>query len=110
MKYDHHWKHQGINIKEGDYILAVNGRNLDPAIDPYAMFEGLAGKAVALRVNSKPTFEGSREVIIKTSATAGRGKTSSPRMDRRQPQKSRRAFRRETRLYVYAQYRYAGAD
>ncbi len=56
----------GINIKEGDYILSVNGRNLDPAIDPYAMFEGLAGKAVALRVNSKPSFEGSREVIIKT--------------------------------------------
>lgn len=56
----------GINVKEGDYILAVNGRSLDPNLDPYAMFEGLAGKAVALRVNSKPTFEGSREVIIKT--------------------------------------------
>jgi tricorn protease len=56
----------GINVKEGDYIISVNGRALDPAIDPYAMFEGLAGKAVALRVNSKPSFEGSREVIIKT--------------------------------------------
>ena len=56
----------GVNIKEGDYILAVNGRTLDPNLDPYAMFEGLAGKAVALRVNSKPTLEGSREVIIKT--------------------------------------------
>jgi tricorn protease len=56
----------GINVKEGDYILSVNGRPLDVAIDPYAMFEGLAGKAVALRVNSKPTLEGSREVVIKT--------------------------------------------
>jgi len=56
----------GVNIKEGDYILSVNGRALDPNIDPYAMFEGLAGKAVALRVNSKPSFEGSKEVIIKT--------------------------------------------
>ncbi len=56
----------GISVKEGDYILSVNGRVLDPAIDPYAMFEGLAGKAVALRVNSKPTLEGSKEVIIKT--------------------------------------------
>jgi tricorn protease len=56
----------GVNVKEGDYILSVNGRTLDPKIDPYAMFEGLAGKAVALRINSNPTFEGSREVIIKT--------------------------------------------
>lgn len=56
----------GVNVKEGEYILAVNGRELDPAIDPYAMFEGLAGKAVALRVNSKPSLDGSREVIIKT--------------------------------------------
>ncbi len=56
----------GINVKEGDYIISVNGRELDPSIDPYAMFEGLAGKAVALRVNSKPAAEGSREVIIMT--------------------------------------------
>ncbi len=56
----------GVNVKEGDYILSVNGRTLDTGLDPYAMFEGLAGKAVALRVNSKPSFDGSREVIIKT--------------------------------------------
>lgn len=56
----------GVNVKEGDYILSVNGRALDTDIDPYAMFDGLAGKAVALRVNSKPTLEGSREVIVKT--------------------------------------------
>ncbi len=56
----------GVNVKEGDYIISVNGRPLDVAIDPYAMFEGLAGKAVALRVNSKPGAAGSREVIIKT--------------------------------------------
>ena len=56
----------GINVKEGDYILSVNGRKLDPGMDPYAMFEGLAGKAVALRVNNQPTLEGSKEVIIKT--------------------------------------------
>ncbi|MDB5231117.1 MAG: Periplasmic protease [Chitinophagaceae bacterium] len=56
----------GVNIKEGDYILSVNGRTLDTNLDPYAMFEGLSGKAVALRVNSKPVLEGAREVIVKT--------------------------------------------
>ncbi|MGZ3846061.1 MAG: S41 family peptidase [Flavisolibacter sp.] len=56
----------GVNVREGEYILSVNGRKLDPALDPYAMFEGLSGKAVALRVNSKASMEGSREVIVKT--------------------------------------------
>jgi tricorn protease len=56
----------GVNVKEGEYILSVNGRKLDTDLDPYSMFEGLSGKAVALRVNSKPTLEGSREVIVKT--------------------------------------------
>jgi tricorn protease len=69
-KWDHEVRSpfdvSGINVKEGDYILSVNGRQLDPNIDPYAMFEGFAGKAVALRVNSKPSLEGSREVVIKT--------------------------------------------
>jgi len=56
----------GVNVKEGEYILSVNGRKLDTDLDPYSMFEGLSGKAVSLRVNSKPTLEGSREVIVKT--------------------------------------------
>jgi tricorn protease len=56
----------GVNVKEGDYILSVNGRELKEGIDPYAPFEGLAGKAVALRVNDKPGTEGSRMVVVKT--------------------------------------------
>ena len=64
----------GVNIKEGEYILSVNGRKLDPGMDPYAMFEGLSGKAVALRVNSKPTLTGSREVVVKTLTPAEEGR------------------------------------
>jgi tricorn protease len=56
----------GVNVKEGDYILSVNGRELSMNMDPYAAFEGLSGKAVALKVNDKPTLEGARQVIIKT--------------------------------------------
>jgi tricorn protease len=56
----------GVNVKEGDYVISVNGRPLSIETDPYSVFEGLAGKAVALRVNNKPLAEGSREVIIKT--------------------------------------------
>lgn len=56
----------GIDVKEGDYILAVNRIPLDPTRDPWAAFAGLAGKTVMLAVNSKPTLEGAREVLVQT--------------------------------------------
>ena len=34
----------GVDVKPGDYILAVNGVTLDPDKDPYAAFDGLSGK------------------------------------------------------------------
>jgi len=56
----------GVDISEGDYVLSVNGIPLDNGKDPYAAFEGLAGKTVALTVNDRPSTEGSREVLVET--------------------------------------------
>ncbi|MBD3276065.1 MAG: peptidase S41, partial [Candidatus Marinimicrobia bacterium] len=56
----------GIDISEGEYILAVNGVPMDTDVDPWAAFDGLAGKTVELTVNDEPTMEGSRKVIIET--------------------------------------------
>jgi tricorn protease len=47
-------------------VLAVNGRPLDVALDPYAPFDGLAGQTVELTVNGSPTTEGSRKVLVET--------------------------------------------
>ena len=56
----------GIKVKEGDYIIAVNGIDLNPEKSPYAPFAGLAGKTVELCVNGNASDEGSRKVIVKT--------------------------------------------
>lgn len=56
----------GVNAKEGDYILAVNEVPMDIAKDPWAAFQGLAGKTVELTVNDKPSMEGSRKVLVET--------------------------------------------
>jgi tricorn protease len=56
----------GIAVKEGDYILAVNGVALNEYTDPWGAFEGLADKTVELTVNDKPSYEGAREVLVKT--------------------------------------------
>jgi tricorn protease len=56
----------GVNVKEGEFILAVNGIALHELPDPYAAFEGLSNKTVELTVNTKPGFDGARTVVVKT--------------------------------------------
>lgn len=56
----------GLKIKEGDYILAVNKTPIDTNNDPYAAFQGTAGKTIELTVNSKPSFENSWTIIVET--------------------------------------------
>lgn len=58
----------GLQVKEGDYLLAVNRIPLDPRVDPWAAFQGLAGKTVLLTVNDKPSLEGARDVAVETVA------------------------------------------
>ncbi|RXK83063.1 S41 family peptidase [Filimonas effusa] len=55
-----------LNIKEGDFILSVNGLPITTEQEPFAAFQELAGETVELLVNSKPTFEGARTIIVKT--------------------------------------------
>jgi tricorn protease len=56
----------GINVKAGDYVLAVNGVPLDTTQDPWAAFDGLSGKTVRLTVNSRPVRAGARDVLVTT--------------------------------------------
>lgn len=58
----------GINVKEGDYLIAVNGKKVLASSNPYSFFEELANKQVVLKVNSKPTEEGAREVTVRPIA------------------------------------------
>jgi tricorn protease len=54
----------GVNVKAGDYIFAVNGRELRASDNIYAFFEGTAGRQVALRVGPSPDGKGAREVNV----------------------------------------------
>jgi len=56
----------GVDVAEGDYVLAVNGISVDPEREPYAAFQGLAGEEVMLSVNSEPTLDGARQVLVRT--------------------------------------------
>lgn len=56
----------GVKIKEGDYILAVNGIPITTATEPFAAFAGLAGKTVELTYNNRPDFESAKKAIVET--------------------------------------------
>jgi tricorn protease len=56
----------GVNVKEGDYILAVNGIPLTTAMEPHSAFQGLAGKTVELTYNSTPSWKGAKTAIVQT--------------------------------------------
>lgn len=56
----------GLKVKEGDYILAVNGIPIDITKEPFAAFVGFSEKTVDLTINSKPTFDGAWSVVVKT--------------------------------------------
>lgn len=62
----------GVDVKPGDYILSVNGISLNTSQEPYAAFEGLAGETVELTVNSTPSLQGSRKVLVKTLRSESR--------------------------------------
>ncbi len=54
----------GIDIKEGDYLLEVDGKLLTASMNLYSLFEGSANRQVKIRVNSKPSMEGARNLTV----------------------------------------------
>jgi tricorn protease len=55
----------GIDVKEGDYVLAVDGEELKPDEDPYKLLRNKADRTVTLTVNDKPSMEGSHKIVYK---------------------------------------------
>ncbi|HEX8334046.1 MAG TPA: PDZ domain-containing protein [Segetibacter sp.] len=56
----------GVDIKEGTYILAVNGVPLTTSQEPYAAFEGLGNKPVEITYNTSPSFTGAKTAVVQT--------------------------------------------
>jgi tricorn protease len=54
----------GVNVKAGDFIVAVNGKSTRDLADLYAALVGTAGKQVKLKVNDTPKEDGAREETV----------------------------------------------
>ncbi len=65
----------GVKAREGDYLLAVNGAELRAPTSPYAALEGTAGRQTVLRLNDRPTLDGSWTVTVVPVESEGQLRT-----------------------------------
>jgi tricorn protease len=54
----------GVDVKEGEYILEVDGVELGAPANPYRAFEGTANRQTLLRVGPNANAQGSRVVTV----------------------------------------------
>ncbi len=59
----------GVDVKAGDYVLAIDGEELLGNDNPYRLLRHKADRPVRLTVNSRPTLEGAREVTFRPLST-----------------------------------------
>ncbi len=58
----------GVMIREGDYILAVNGVPLTTAHEPFELFQDLSNKPVEITYNTSPSWNGAKKAVVQTMA------------------------------------------
>lgn len=56
---------QGVKVKEGDYLISINGHEVTVNDNPYLFLENLADVPVEIMVNSKPEAAGAVASTIK---------------------------------------------
>ncbi|MCB2198124.1 PDZ domain-containing protein [bacterium] len=54
----------GIDVHQGDYLLAVNGTDISTETSIFRYFENTAGQQTVLLVNDKPTRKNAREATV----------------------------------------------
>ncbi len=59
----------GINVKAGDFILAINGVDLKYPADPLALLENRAGKQTTIKVSKTADGKDAREVTVEPIAS-----------------------------------------
>lgn len=56
----------GVDVKAGDYLISINGKEITLKDNPYMFLENLSGKRVEIGVNTKPESAGTRFSTVTT--------------------------------------------
>ncbi len=55
----------GVDAREGDYLLAIDGEDLTARDNPYRMLRHKASRPVELLLNDRPELDGARKVVYR---------------------------------------------
>lgn len=62
----------GMNVREGDFLLAIDGTPLRQGINPDSLLLDKAGRTVVLTIHGTPTLDGARTVTVIPAAYSER--------------------------------------
>jgi tricorn protease len=58
----------GVDVKPGEFLLAIDGKEIKTETEVYRSFEGTVGRRVELKVGAKPDGSGARAVVVEPIA------------------------------------------
>ena len=63
--------HPGMDVQEGDYLLAIDGAELLAPTNPYRLLEGTTGRVITLTVASSPSAADARDILVQPTGSEG---------------------------------------
>ena len=54
----------GMDVSEGDYLLAIDGRELRAPTNPFALLEGTSGRVITVTVGTSPSDDEPRALVV----------------------------------------------
>ncbi len=59
-------------VKEGDYIVSINGKTLDASTNIYKLLEQTADREISIKINNKPSTSNTKTVLVKPVSNESR--------------------------------------
>ncbi|MEZ4416208.1 MAG: PDZ domain-containing protein [Gemmatimonadota bacterium] len=65
----------GLGVREGNYLLAIDGQPLRAPTNPYALLEGTAGRTITVTVGDRADLASGREIVVAPVSNEGQLRT-----------------------------------
>lgn len=67
--------HPGMDVDEGDWLVAIDGQPLRAPTNPFRLLEGTEGRAITVSVNDRPSLDGARDIVVEPVGNEGQLRT-----------------------------------